>query len=703
MKNLILNINEGIANIYFDLENEKVNKLTFEVFKQLDTLLDQIILNKSIKVLIISSLKKDIFIAGADIKEINAFETQEESKEALLKAHKVLNKLENLKIPSIAYINGACLGGGLELALACTYRVASRNKKTIFSFPEVKLGFFPGLAGTIRAPKLIGLINALDLILSAKRIDALYAYKIKLVNEIFYEGQKEFKLKTFIKNVLNKKIKLRKSNSLLEAFSFTRNYIFNKTYENLKQKVNEDFKAPYKALEVIRKTYKRMNLEDSINLEAQEFSKLALSKESSYLINLFFTFEKLNKNFSKTEDKISFVTVLGNGVMGKGLIFLFSKYLNDVRIKVRDLSQVQSILNSVFKIYQFLIKKRKMTVNEVDFKMNKISYTNTYEGLKGSDFVLEAIIEDKDIKKHTYLNLEKHLKTSCILASNTSSLLIEDLSQELKNKRNFLGVHFFNPVNLMPLVEVIPNSHTSKKTINRVFELLISCNKTPILVKDCAGFIVNRILLPYLNEAAFILEEGSSIEEIDKCIKEFGMPMGPFSLADSVGLDIGYKVSEVLNKAYGERMPIANILKKLNELKLFGKKTQEGFYTYEKNSIEINPSIEAFVKQKNKKIFKDEIINRCILRMVNEAARCLEENIVSEANIIDFAMISGTGFPAYKGGILSYANDFGIKEVIKTLKKYEDSYGLRFKACNLLHELEKNSENFNTGERLWKH
>jgi 3-hydroxyacyl-CoA dehydrogenase/enoyl-CoA hydratase/3-hydroxybutyryl-CoA epimerase len=255
----------------------------------------------------------------------------------------------------------------------------------------------------------------------------------------------------------------------------------------------------------------------------------------------------------------------------------------------------------------------------------------------------------------------------------------------------------------MPLVEVIPNSNTSKETINKVFELLISCGKTPILVGDCAGFIVNRILLPYMNEAAFILQEGSSIEKIDRAIKEFGMPMGPFSLADTVGIDVGYKVASILKESYGNRMPIASIIEKMYEAKLLGAKTKAGFYEYVGNDKYPNSHVTSMLENNSKIIEDEEIVKRCIYIMINEASRCLEENIVTDTSIIDFAMITGTGFPAYKGGLLSYANEIGLKNILNSLKQYEKEFGERFTPSNLLVKLVEEYEDFETGEALWKH
>ena len=701
MSNIKFEINQNIATITFDLENEKINKLSFEVLKEFDEKLTLVQEDHTIKALVIDSAKKDIFIAGADIKEIEQLKDSEEVYEALMNIHKIFNKLENLPIPTIAYINGACMGGGLELALACKYRVLSTNEKTKLAFPEIKLGIFPGFAGTIRAPKLIGLLPSLDLILTGKTVDAKKAYKINLADAIFDDAQKEFMLGDFVQNAITGNLGSRKSFYLLNYPPFNE-IIFKRTLKNLEDKVNSDFQAPFKALEVIKANMNK-ELEIAIKKEAEEFSRLAVTKESKNLIKLFFLFEKLNKNYEKTANPISNVAIFGNGVMGKGIIWLFSKYLKDVRIKLRDITQAHGIIKDVSKIYDYLVKSRKMTKNQMDFKLNTISYTDKLSGFKNMEFVIEAIVEDEEIKKQTYKQLETVLNDNAIIATNTSSISINKLGKDLKNKENFIGVHFFNPVNLMPLVEVIPSKHTSKETINKVLELLISCGKTPIVVGDCAGFIVNRILLPYLNEAAFILNEGSKIEHIDHLIKAFGMPMGPFNLADTVGIDVGYKVATILHEEYGYRMPVAPLIEKMYEAKYFGKKGETGgFYQYDGKDDYVNEHVISMLSNNGKIISDEEIVQRCLYIMINEASRCLEENIVTDASIIDFAMITGTGFPAYKGGLLTYANEVGLKNILESLRKFERDYGSRFAPSNLLIKLVEEHEDFETGEFLWK-
>ncbi len=703
MANLDLKIENSIATITFDLQNERVNKLSFKVLSELELLLDEIKNDTGIKALVIQSNKANIFVAGADIKEIEAMMSEKEVYTQIIKGDEIFNKLEDLPYPTIAYINGACMGGGLELALCCDYRVATTGPKTKLAFPEIKLGFFPGLGGTQRAPKVIGLINSLDLILTGKTVDSKKALRLGLVNEIFDDGQKEFKLAAFIQKAINGEIKKKKLsfiNNLLEKYTLTREFVYYKTLKSIEKKVNRDFNAPYMALEVIKQTFGKP-FNEGIFVEAKAFSKLAATKESKYMIELFFLFEKFNKSYKKTDKPISDVVVVGNGVMGKGIIWLFSKFLSEVRIKLRKIEQANSIFNSIAKLYSSSIKRRSMTKNQLEFKLNKLSYTDNYDGMNNTELAIEAIIEDERAKKDTFAELEKVLGKDSIITSNTSSISIEKLSSELKNKKNFVGVHFFNPVNMMPLVEIIPSSHTSKKTINRVTELLVSCGKTPIVVGDCAGFIVNRILLPYLNEAAFILEEGSNISDIDKVLKDFGMPMGPFILADTVGIDIGYKVTKILNDAYGDRMPMSPVLNRAyNDLKLLGVKNKKGFYIHNNRTTKVNEEITKPYNL-NRQFTDEKIIQRCIYIMINEASRCLEEGVVQSADVINFAMITGTGFPPYKGGLLNYANDVGLENILNTLKDLDSRYGKRFKPSNLLIKLVENKKNFKTGEELW--
>lgn len=701
---LQLTLQNNIATLTFDMNDSNANTLSKEVLEEFDEKLDDIKSNREIQALLINSAKKDIFIAGANIKEIEPMNDEKVIYDYLMKVNDIFLKLENLHCPSIAFIDGSCMGGGLELALACTYRLATSNEKTKLAFPEVKLGFFPGFGGTQRLPKLIGLIPSLDLILTGKTIDAKKAYKLGLVNEFFASGQSEFRVEAFLQKVIKKSIKTKKTFRWLEYCSFSREYVFKKALENLQKKVHPKYFGPYAALDVIHHTFKTKH-DEGIKVEAQTFSEVAITKESKHLIQLFFTTQALKKEYAPSHevDAIKQTAVVGSGVMGKGIIWLFSKYAQGVRIKLRRLEQTQEILKGVAKFYDYFIKTRKMTKQQVTFKLNRLSYTQEYKGFKLIDFALEAIIEDEQEKQKTYEALQNELTEKAIIASNTSSISIEKLASNVKNRSNFLGVHFFNPVNKMPLVEVIPNSKTSQVTLEKVFSFLKSCGKTPVLVHDCAGFLVNRVLLPYINEAGYILQEGNTITKIDATLKEFGMPMGAFELADVVGIDIGYKVAVILEQSYGSRMKVCELLTDVyKNKKLLGKKGGKGFYIHTQEGMKVNTELEN-TSHSIKVVTTSDIVERTILIMVNEASHCLEEGIIENASYLDYAMIAGTGFPAFRGGLLKYADELGIEYVVQKLQEFEKSHGERFRPSELLLKLHKNKQTFYTGETLWKH
>ena len=700
-------INNNIATLCFDMENEKVNKLSQEVLREFQSHLEAIKDNREIKLLLITSAKAHIFIAGADINEIKTMSDEHDIYNVVISVDAIFNELEQLAFPSIAIIDGACMGGGLELALACTYRIATNESKTKLAFPEVKLGIFPGFGGTQRLPKLIGLVKSLELILTGKTVDAKKAFRLGLVDKYFSQGHLDFESNSFISDVLKNRVRKRKKTfSALEYFSFTREIIFKKAKENLVKKVHPDFKGPYKALELIRDSF-GSKLEDGVEKEARAFANLAITPESKNLIDLFFISEQIKKDFKHVEfdEKIQNTAIIGNGVMGKGIIWLFSKYAHEVRIKLRKIEQVQDILNACNKLYAFFVKTRKMTRKEVAFKLNKISYTDKFNGFSLIDFAIEAIVENSEQKINTYKNLEENVNSSAIIASNTSSISINSLSQTLKHKERFLGVHFFNPVNKMPLVEVIPSTYTSQESIAKTFEFLRRCGKMPILVGDCAGFLVNRVLLPYINEAGFILEKGNTIVTIDDVLKEFGMPMGAFELADIVGIDVGYKVAVILEESYGKRMEVSPVLKMVhNDMKLLGQKNKKGFYIHNnKGQMVVNLDIAKNLTQNSSISTKKEIVNRAIFIMINEASRCLEEGIIKQVSHLDFAMIAGTGFPAFRGGLLKYADDMGIDYIVDKLESYSELFGERFTPSDLLYKLKQNNKTFYTGESLWNH
>lgn len=711
----------GVANLIFDLPAQKVNKLSSAVLLELERALNVIDGNKAIRVLLITSAKKDIFIAGADINEIKEIRDSKDALEKVGRGQNILNKLAKLKIPTIAVINGACLGGGLELSLACKYRVAVVNQKTVLGLPEVNLGIIPGFGGTQRLPKLIGLQESLKIILSGKAVDAKKAFKIGLVDDLIREEFLEEKLGQFVTEILLEKDnniylqnrrKSKKRLFLLESIFGGKYLMFYFAQKGLFEKTKGQYPAPFYALEVIKRTYGSTYADRGFKTELEAFCELVVGDISKNLIEIFFTQEELKKDNGIDGDlelvvkEVKNAALLGAGVMGGGIAWLFSNY--DINIRIKDIAQNAIALgyNQIVKIYNQLKKIRKYTGEQVSMKLAKVTAGIDYTGFSNADIVVEAVVENIAIKKRILAEVEQEIAADTIVVSNTSSLSISQMASAMQKPDRFAGMHFFNPVNRMPLVEVIRGEKTSDRTIAAVVKLSKKLGKTPVVVKDVAGFLVNRILLPYMNEAAYLLQDGADVARIDHFIEKFGMPMGPFALADVVGIDVGVKVAHSLQEAYGDRMRVADILDEIynNHKELLGKKAGQGFYIHVKGD-KIKPQINgkiatilAGVRSKNsiKEFFISdaEIVDRCILTMVNEAAKCLEENVVKNARYLDMAMIMGTGFPAFRGGVLRYADHCGIRLVVSKLQDLEKRYGKRFAPSKLLVEMAAKNQKF---------
>ena len=712
----------GVAHLTFDLEGEKVNKLDSSTLITLEEILEDIANNKEIKILLFKSDKKGIFIAGADINEIRNIVDENDAYRKVSEGQEILGKIETLPFPTIAVINGACMGGGLELALACTYRVATTDPKVKLGLPEVNLGIIPGFGGTQRLPRLIGLSESLGMILAGKIIDVKKAIKIGLIDLIIREEFFEKSINEFVSGILKDgedhhilenrnhiyKKRFFQENLLLGKFA-----IFYLARKNLLAKTKGQYPAPLAALDVIIRTYNIDNRKDGFKIEAEEFSKLAYGPICKNLIGLFFTGEEIKKDFgvnNKTDNKeisikeIKNAGLLGAGVMGGGIAWLFSNYNIPVRMKDITQNAISLGYNQVLKIYSQLKKVKKYDDNQINIKIDRITSSIDYTGFDISDIVVEAIVENMEIKKKSLAELENNLKTDAIIASNTSSLSITEMGSILKHPERFAGMHFFNPVNRMPLVEVIRGHKTSDETIASIVKLSKDLGKTPIVVKDVPGFLVNRILLPYINEASSLLLEGADFQKVDKIIEKFGMPMGPFTLADVVGIDVGYKVAKILHTGYGERMNVCPLLEEISHNKeLLGKKSNKGFFKYNKDgkTLGSNPEIDSIIKNVKEKnnikkshLNNQNIIDRCMLIMINEASRCLEEGVVKNANYLDMAIIMGAGFPAFRGGILRYADQFGIKHTVARLKEFSQKYGSRFEPSQLLIDMEKNEQKF---------
>jgi len=689
----------GIVTLTFDTPESNVNVLSFDALYEFEQYLTEMKANKTIKILFIESAKKNIFIAGADIKEIKDFKDEEDIIRKLRHGQEIFNTLESLPFVTIAVIDGACLGGGLELAMACDYRIVSNASHTRLGLVEVSLGIIPGLGGTQRMPRLVGFTKAIELISASKRLKGDKALKLGLVDASVPSGYLTFKKEEFIRDILEGKLegkvnKRRQGIKWYERILPMKYFIAKIAKKHVLKRTYGHYPAPIKAIDVLEHSA-GLSLDEGLKLELKAFAPLAVSKISKNLIELFFTSEALKKEtFSRAKPHVvESAAVIGVGTMGSGIAWSLANKDIPVRLGARKMHSIAEAVSRIMMNFEQIRRRGRLNEREIGLKVDRITYTTDMEGFSSQNIIIEAVSEDPEVKKEIYRILETNIPKDTVIATNTSSLGITSLVEDTLNPERFIGMHFFNPVSKMPLVEVIAGQRTNDRTIATVVGLAKKLDKIPIRVKECAGFLVNRILLPYLNESARMFEEGEHIEHIDKVLFEFGMPMGPFTLADEVGIDIGEKVSDILYKAYGERMRPVELLGKMRERMWLGKKSGRGFYIHQGRSKILNEDIKSLQIQR---MTLDEvtILNRALLIMINEAARCLEEKVVSNAQYLDMAMVIGTGFPAFRGGLLRYADAQGIVQIIEILECLKEAYGERFTPADLLVEMAQKGKTF---------
>ncbi|WPU63643.1 3-hydroxyacyl-CoA dehydrogenase NAD-binding domain-containing protein [Peredibacter starrii] len=658
-------------------EKKSMTTFTKETLEELKkAILEAAELDKknAVKGLVFFSHKPGVFLAGVDISVINGLKSEAEALRALDEAHSIFNALDDLKMPTVALVDGICLGGGLELSLACKKIFISDSPKTALGLPEVMLGVLPGFGGTYRLPKKVGLTTAMDMILTGRQIRGKNALKMGLADAMLPTERMQELAKTYLlekKTGKKKSMKEEMSAAAMDNF-LTRKIIFQKAREKVLETSKGFYPAPLKILEVLESGAGK-NRTDYLTLEAQAFAELSQSVQSKNLQHIFF----LTDNTKKLENKDKLPTVkkgavLGAGVMGGGIAWLFAQsnqapLMKDITPAALELGLKQASQN-----FSGALKKRKMTEDEFNRKMRSIEPTLNFEGFKAVDLVVEAVVENMDLKKKVFAELEEYVRPDALLTSNTSSLSVEEMSKALRKPERFAGLHFFNPVNKMPLVEIITHERASKETIDSLVKWTLDAKKTPIVVKDGPGFLVNRILAPYLNEAAFLLEEGVSVEALDEAALNFGMPMGPCRLMDEIGLDVCVKVGKIMQDGLGARANPSSLAGKLYDAKLLGKKNSKGFYLYdEKGKVTgKNPDIAKLLPQK--KIRKDEmeIQMRLFLPMVNEAAYIFADRIVDKASTVDVGMIYGTGFPPFRGGLCKWADQEGLDQIAERLSNF---------------------------------
>lgn len=699
-----------VALVEWDLVGEKVNKMSTPVMMRLRDVLEELS-RSNYKAVVMISRKQNIFIAGADIEEIQHMKTREQFKPQLEQAHSVFNSIEDLKMPVIVAINGACLGGGCEMSLACDYRIASTDPSTKIGLPETKLGIIPGFGGCWRLPRAIGLQASLDIILAGKSVDANKAMKLGLVDQAVHPSLLESFAMQFandlIKNGKGKRTKHFEPRGVMAKLmesALIRPKVFSEATKATMKASGGHYPAPLKAIEVIKKVYGMTNRERALEIEMEGFCEVAVTDVSKHLINVFFMMEGVKKKTGAAAGvkplPVKRIGVLGAGTMGGGIAYVAADRGIEVRLKDVNNQALAIGFKHARDIWEKLKSKRKITQFDLNRKMNLVTGGLDFAGFKNLDVVIEAIVEDMKIKQTVIGETVGHCRPDCIIATNTSSLSVTEMSKGHPHPENFVGMHFFNPVDKMPLVEVIRGEKTSDVAVATIFDLAKKMGKLPVVVKDGPGFLVNRLLVPYMIESAWLLQEGMDIKIVDDYYKrKFGMPMGPFALLDEVGIDVGIKVSKIFHQTLGDRIQIPEVMMKLSTTDRKGKKNKKGFYHYDEKGkrLEVDTSIYADLGlgTPTNKLTEDECINRGIYLMVNEAALALiEERIVETPEEVDLGMITGTGFPPFRGGLLRYADSVGSQKIADELEVFATKYGPRFKPSTPLRNMAKTQRTF---------
>ncbi|MCW3171157.1 fatty acid oxidation complex subunit alpha FadJ [Shewanella subflava] len=696
---------DGIAILTMDVPGETMNTLKPEFGPEVSQIIAEVKSDSSIKGLVVVSGKKDSFVAGADISMLAACTSEQHAKELSQQGHVVFNALENMNIPVVAAINGACLGGGLEFALACHLRVCSDDNKTVLGVPEVQLGLLPGGGGTQRLPRLVGVATALDLMLTGKQVRPKQALKMGLVNDVVPNS---ILLTTAIELAKKgksaaKPVKQSKLNQFLESTSFTRDIMFDQARKQVEKKTAGNYPAPAKIIDCVRQGLNK-GMAKGLEVEATHFGNLVMSKESAALRSIFFATTEMKKETGAVgaePRKVKKAMVLGGGLMGGGIASVTTTKAK-IPVRVKDISE-QGLSNALAYAYKLLdkgVKRRHMTPAVRDNIMSLMTTTTDYKGIKDADIVVEAVFEDLALKHQMVKDVERECGEHTIFASNTSSLPIGQIAQAAARPENVIGLHYFSPVEKMPLVEVIAHKTTSAETIATTVAFARKQGKTPIVVQDGAGFYVNRILALYMNEAAQLLLEGQRVEHLDNALVKFGFPVGPMTLLDEVGIDVGAKISPILEKELGDRFSAPAAFDKLLADDRKGRKNGKGFYQYgpkAKKAKLVDESVYGVlgIKAASDKEAK-EIAERCTIQMLNEAVRCLEEGIIANPRDGDIGAIFGIGFPPFLGGPFRYIDSLGAKNLVDTLTRYQKLYGDRFTPCEMLKSMATEGNSFHS-------
>lgn len=706
----VVGLSDGFVKLHFDNQNESVNKFdrqTNEEFAQAVATLEQNA--KDIKGLLVTS-GKSVFIAGADITEfVQYFQRPAEELESwLLDVNAVFNRFEDLPFAKVALINGAALGGGCEMTLVCDFRIM--GDKAVIGLPETKLGIFPGFGGSVRVPRMIGVDNALEIIATAKTLKPQEALNLGLVEEIVADGDLEQAGLALLSDCADGKIDYQAKHSEKQqplplstteqamAFTSARGVILAKANP-------KHYPAVALMLDTIE-AHAKLTRDEAIKIEAKNFAKAATTPQAQALVGVFLNdqvVKKLAKTHSQNAKDITQTAVIGAGIMGGGIAY--QSAVQGVPIIMKDIkdSQLTLGMNEAGKLLAKQVEYGKLTTEEMAGTLSQIRPTLNYGDFATTDIVIEAVVENPAVKKAVLSEVEGLVADDCILATNTSTISVTELAKSLKRPENFVGMHFFNPVHKMPLVEIIRGEKSSDTAIATTVALAQKMGKTPIVVNDCPGFLVNRVLFPYFGAFELLIKDGADFAEIDRVMERFGMPMGPAYLMDVVGLDTGVHAARVMADGFPDRMKpdFVGAVETLYKADRLGQKNGVGFYKYEtdkkgKPKKSLDKSVYTLIGSvaNHPKSFDDqEIISRMMVAFCNEAVRCLEDGIVASASEADMAMLMGLGFPPFRGGACRYIDQLGVANYVALCDELAH-LGKAYQAPEMLRQMAQDGKTF---------
>ncbi len=703
----------GVATVLLDRQGEAINTLGPAIFDDFTTIIDRLESDDSIKAVVLGSAKKD-FLVGADIRWFGSLTEADTAEQAVLEGQALMNRLERLHAergkPVVAAIHGAALGGGLELALCASSRICTDDPRTQLGQPEVQIGVLPAGGGTQRLPRLIGIAAGLDMILGGRPAQARKAKKLGLVDEVVPSsmllGVARARALEAIGTAPSKRDRNLASAAglqelALETTPVGRNILFKQARQRMLAETKGNYPAPEKALEAVRIGIDQ-GFEAGLAAEARFFGELVVSPESKALRSIFFTSREMGKETWVPEGveahPVSKVAVLGGGLMGGGIAAVSAMRAgSSVRVKEVDDAGVGRALGYVSKILADRVKKRRMSEFEAEKVMLQVTGDTRWRGFGDAELVIEAVFEDLELKRSILREVENIVADDVVFASNTSTIPISKIAEASSRPETVLGMHYFSPVEKMPLLEIIVTRHTSDQALATAVAFGKRQGKTVIVVNDGTGFYTSRIIAPYSNEALFLLEEGASIEAIDKTMEAWGFPVGPLLLADEVGIDVGAKVSGIMIDAFGDRMKGPEVMAGLVTDNRKGRKNGRGFYLYDASGKRGEPDESVYRTLglgPRREISREEIANRISLQMINEAARCLEEGILRSARDGDIGAVMGLGFPPFRGGPFFWVDQVGAAKVVADLESLAKRFGPRFEPASILRQKAEDGSKF---------